>query len=178
MALPMPVTKQVAGCEATSIPFPAFPTGSALFARVLRAAKPAIAAGSPLLSKAAASLTGPQLDAIREGRLSPLAALAPALLADAAPFLDALPDVVSAIAGDAQLVADLLANTTVIVEGKNCKLNTPAAVGAAVGYDYALLVGLVYFAVEVNFAGPLGGAFAGLLRGRPVAPAEGETPSS
>ena len=178
MALPMPVTKQVAGCEATSIPFPAFPTGSALFARVLRATKPAIAAGSPLLSKAAASLTRPQLDAIREGRLSPLAALAPALLADAAPFLDALPDVVSAIAGDAQLVADLLANTTVIVEGKNCKLNTPAAVGAAVGYDYALLVGLVYFAVEVNFAGPLGGAFAGLLRGRPVAPAEGETPSS
>jgi hypothetical protein len=178
MALPMPVTKQVAGCEATSIPFPAFPTGSALFARVLRAAKPAIAAGSPLLSKAAASLTPAQLAAVTAGRLSPLAALSPALLADAAPFLDALPDVVSAIAGDAQLVADLLAGTTVIVDGKNHKLNTQAAVGAAVGYDYALLVGLVYFAVEVNFAGPLADAFAGLLRGRPAAHAEGETPSS
>jgi len=178
MALPMPVTKQVAGCEATSIPFPAFPTGSALFARVLRAAKPVIAAGSPLLSRAAGKLTKPQLEAIAAGTLSPLAVLAPTLLADAAPFLEALPDVVASIAEDAQLVADLLAGTTVIVDGKNHKLNTQAAVGAAVGYDYALLVGLVYLAVEVNFAGPLAGAFAGLLRGRPAAHAEGGTPSS
>lgn len=178
MAIPMPTVRVVADCEATSIPFPAFPTGSALFARVLRAAKPVIAAGSPLLSKAAAGLTKPQLEAIAAGTLSPLAALAPTLLADAAPFLDALPDVVAAVAGDADLVAALLANTTVIVDGKNCKLNTPAAVGAAVGYDYALLVGLVYLAIEVNFAGPLGAAFAGLLRKPRAAPAEAATPSS
>lgn len=170
VAIPESKTKLIAGCEAESMPFPAYPKGAELFARVLLAAKPVLAAAAPVLTKAVASLDAKVMAAVTEGRLAPIAALSPALLADATPILEALPDVVAAITADSGLVADLLASTTVIVGGQNHKLGSRAAVGAAVGYDYALLIGLVTFALEVNFAGPFAAAFGGLSRGRRSVP--------
>ena len=167
MADPIVKTKSIADCEATTIAFHAFPEGAALFGRILRTARPVIAAGAPLLSKAASEITPDQRKAVAAGLLSPLAVIVPAVLADAAPFFEALPEVVAAIALDQQLVIDLLANTTVVADGKLHKLGSKSTIAQAVGYNYPLLVGLIYFAVEVNFAGPLAGAFAGLsTRGR------------
>ena len=41
---PTATTKTIADCEATCIPFPGYPNGVELFARVLGAGKPAVAA--------------------------------------------------------------------------------------------------------------------------------------
>lgn len=166
MSTPVPVTRDVAGCTATCIPFPGYPTGFELLARTSSAGRAAIGAIGGVLDRVKA-LVDPKVlsTAIASGsKQALLAAAAPALLAvDAGPLLEALPDVLMAIAADQALVPDLLASTTVIVDGKIHKLNTRAAVGAAVGYNYALLVGLVKLSIEVNFAGPLGAALGGLL---------------
>lgn len=169
---PVFVTKTVAGCEATSILFPVYPKGAELFSRLLVAAQPLFAAGAPVLAGAFKGLDPNIAKMVGTGKLSPLAALSPAMLADAAPILESIPAVLAAIIADASLVTDLLSQTTVIANGGNHKLNTRAAIGAACGYNYALLAGLVRFAVEVNFAGPLADAFGGLSSGsRAVPPA-------
>lgn len=162
------VTREIAGCEATTLRFAAYPKGAELFARLLVAARPLVSAASPLLAGALAGVGAAQMKQIAAGQLSPLAALSPALLADAAPVLDALPAVLAAIIADAGLVTDLLSQTTVIANGANHKLTSRTSIGTAVGYNYALLAGLVRFAVEVNFAGPLAGALAGLSPGNPA----------
>lgn len=165
------VTREIAGHEATTLRFPAYPRGAELFARVLVAAQPLLAAASPVLAGALKGLDPKVLQAVGEGKLSPLAALSPALLADAAPIVDAIPAVLAAIVADTSLVTDLLAQTTVIADGENHKLTSRERIGKACGYDYALLAGLVRFAVEVNFAGPLADAFGGRSRASRGAPA-------
>lgn len=179
--IPTPVTKEVAGCEATCTPHAGYPDGAELFARVLSAAKPGVSALGALFDAVKAGID-PELFAAASAAASEsdsfgpmLAAAAPALLkVDASPLLAAIPDIVRNIIADQALVADLLSLTTVIVDGKNHRLNSRKAIGAAVGYDYALLVGLVWFAIEVNFRGPFVGAFGGILpgarrRGEPAA---------
>lgn len=168
---PEVITRDVAGHEATTIRFEAYPKGAELFARVLMAAQPLLAAASPVLAGALKGLDPKVLQAVGAGQLSPLAALSPALLADAAPILDAIPAVIAAIVADRGLVADLLAQTTVIADGENHKLTSRERIGKACGYNYALLTGLIKFAVEVNFAGPLADAFGGRSRDSRGAPA-------
>lgn len=169
------VTREIAGHEATTLRFAAYPKGAELFARVLVAAQPLLAAGAPALAGALKGLDPKVLQAVGAGQVSPLAALSPALLADAAPILSALPAVLAAIIADTSLVTDLLSQTTVIANGENHKLTSRERIGKACGYNYALLAGLIRFAVEVNFAGPLADAFGGRSRANradpPAAPA-------
>lgn len=173
-------TKTIAGCEATTILFTSYPDGAERFARVSRAAQPMLSSAAKLLGEAAKNIDIPLFQrALAAG--SPAAALAvaaPALLAaDIGPLVAAVPDVLAAVVADQSLVADLLANTTVVVDGRNYKLNSRKAIGEACGYNYSLLVGLVAFALEANFRGPFSAAFAGLLPDRrPGRPETATTP--
>lgn len=171
--IPESRTKTVAGCEATTLLFPAYPQGAELFARVSRAAGPLIASAGKILGGALKDIE-PELfkGALASGndRMA-LAVAAPALLAaDVGAVFAAVPEVLALIVADQALVADLLATTTVIVEGAQRKLGSRKAIGEAVGYNYALLVGLVAFVLEANFKDPFVAAFAGWLPVRRAAP--------
>lgn len=181
--IPTVVTRTIGEATAESVAFPVHPKGAELFARVMRAAKPTIDGVGPLLQELLSHVDKTSLDvAVKTKNWLGLAGLvleSGKIGEPVASLLSSLPDVIAnAIISDAALVPDLLAMTTVTVDGTLHKLATSKAIGAAVGYDYGLYAGLVRLALEVNFAGPFGAAFGGLLRGRGRAsPAATQTPS-
>lgn len=180
--IPTVVTRTIGEATAEAMPFTAYPKGAELLSRVLRAAKPSIDGFGPLLQQALSAIDAKSLEAAVATKnwigLVGLMLASDKVGEAVASLLSSLPDVIGNIIADTSLVPDLLAMTTVVVDGTLHKLNTAKAVGAAVGYDYALLTGLVRFAIEVNFAGPLAAAFGGLLPGRGRAsPAATPTPS-